>query len=497
MTNTLRRFCLATLTLASIVVAGVGTTYAAEKYSLVIQGGRVIDPASRLDGERDVGISNGRIAAISKAPLAGDRVIDATNLIVAPGFVDLHSHAQTPLGQRYQVRDGVTTALELEAGAYPVGAVGNKIADQALINFGASAGYFAMRIKVLEGKDQPYLFFGERRFHFNGAGFKQAANPDQLEMLRRHLGLGLDQGGLGIGLLLDYMSNAVTSDELRMIFEVSAQRGAPVFAHIRRGVAGDPAGLVEVIDTARATGASVHICHMNANAMGAVDEFLGLIARARAEGIDVTAEAYPYNAGSTQLSAEVFDRDWQKIFGISYEDVQWAETGEYFTEALWHDYRERFPNGTIIHHYGKEPWTRKALTTPGVLVASDAMPVFSEAVKAHPRGMGTFTRILGRYVREEGLLELSEALARMSFLPAERMASVAPAFNRKGRLQVGADADVVVFDPRTVSDRATYTEPFKPSRGIEAVIVNGEIVVQGGEIQEGVYPGRYLTGDGR
>ncbi len=464
-------------------------------YDAAIVGGLVIDPAGTIDGQYNVGVIDGKIAVVTEQELSARNVINAEGNIVTAGFIDLHSHAQTPLGQRFQALDGVTTALDLEAGAYPVGAVGNKISGEPLINFGASVSYASVRTKVVEDRDVPYLFFGDIRASFDAPGFNARLTPQQIIATRRHLHLGLDQGGIGIGVLLDYMSAAVSDAEMQMLFEVAAERKAPLFIHIRRGFAGDPAGLIEVIELARSASAAVHVCHLNASAMGGIDAFLELIARARQDGIDVTSESYPYNAGSTSIGAEVFGRDWQKVFAISYEDVQVAATGERLTEARWRELRETAPGTSIIHHYGREPWTQRSIAASGAMVGSDAMPVFSEAVKAHPRGMGTFTRVLGRYVREEKLLSIGEALAKMSYLPAKRLETIAPRFANKGRLQPGADADLVVFDPTTVTDRATYANPFQAPAGISLVMVNGQVVVRDGKI-EPTYPGRILIGGG-
>lgn len=465
-------------------------------YDLVILGGRVIDPASGFDGIRSVGITAGTISIIDEKPLQGRVVIDAAGKIVTAGFIDLHSHAQTQLGQKYQVLDGVTTALDLEAGAHPVAAVGNNIADRPLINFGASANYAAMRSKVLTNSDNPYIFFGDRRLSFEDPAFTESLNSDQIESVMRHVRLGLDQGGIGIGLLLDYMSDAVSNAELEALFKVAAERKAPIFIHIRRGVAGDPSGLIDVIELAKTTGAPIHICHLSANAMSGIEQFLQLFHSAIEDGVDISAESYPYNAGSASIGAQVFNKDWQKIFGISYADVQLAESGKYFDQQSWDALRKTNPGATIIHHYGREDWTQLALKAPAMIIGSDAMPVFSESVKSHPRGMGTFSRVLSEYVRKNKTLELQEALAKMSYLPAARLSQVAPKFENKGRIQVGADGDIVIFDANTITDQATYTEPYQAPKGISWVVINGEVIVQDGKIADDTFPGRIIMGGG-
>jgi N-acyl-D-aspartate/D-glutamate deacylase len=480
------------------------------RFDLVIQGGRVMDPASGLDALRDVGIKDARIVAISETPLEGAQMLDARGRVVTPGFIDLHTHSPNPLGQRYQLLDGVTTALELEAGAGSLDGLEEALGGRARIHYGASVAWGSARLEALLGIRQAHLLSGRPRpIGWRGAWtvlrllmggsaeavFTRRADPEERGRMRALIEAGLDAGGFGIGLPLDYFSEAVDDDELRMVFEIAADRDTIVFAHVRRGVNGDPSGLREALQMARETGAALHVCHITHNAMRNVDLFLDEIRAARAEGIDVTTEILPYNAGSAPISSAVFGRDWRTIFDIDYSDVEWAATGMRFDEATWAEYREKFPEGPVVHHYLKEEWTRRALAEPGVIVVSDLLPMLDESILVAPHN-GAFSRVLGRYVREAGVLDLQTALARMTAEPADRLAVFYPLFARKGRVQVGADADLTVFDPTTILDRATYGDPFQPSAGIEHVVVAGRIAVRDGVLAEDIYAGELLRAQG-
>ncbi|TNE57094.1 MAG: D-glutamate deacylase [Alphaproteobacteria bacterium] len=460
-------------------------------FDIVIQNGRVIDPESGLDGLRNIGIVEGKILAITDQPMAGQTIIDADGMIVAPGFIDLHSHTPTPLGQYYQVLDGVTTALELEAGAYPVEAIKSFTDNKAVINYGASVSHLAIRLLVKQNIVKPHLL---SNIDFAAAlpSATQPATPQEIDEMRMHIERGLSEGGLGIGLLLDYISEAVSEDELEMIFSAAAAHEAPVFVHIRRGLPGDTTGLLEIVEAARKYGTPVHICHLNASAMGGTSQFLSIINKARASGVDITTEAYPWNAGSTSISAAVFDKDWQAIFDIDYGDIEWPETGERFTEQTWNEYREKFPNGTVIHHYGREAWTGLAMTAKDVIIASDAMPLVNPNQRVHPRGIGTFSKALGKYFTSDPALV--EGLRKMTLLPALRLQSIAPRFERKGRIQIGMDADITIFDPSAIGAVATYRSPLQASKGITYVLVGGKLVVNQGQVIEDVYPGEMILG---
>jgi dihydroorotase len=215
-------------------------------------------------------------------------------------------------------------------------------------------------------------------------------------------------------------------------------------------------------------------------------DLIAMVEGARRHGLDVTTECYPYTAGSTALQSAVFDPGWQEAMGITYKDIQWAETGERLTAETFEKYRKQ--GGIVVIHSIPEEAARAAVSNPIVMIASDGMMI--TGAKVHPRGQGTFSRVLGHYVRDEKALDLMTALRKMTLMPAQRLEKRAPAFQNKGRIRIGSDADITVFDAGRVIDKATYDDPLEYSEGIQFVLVNGVPVVKDGRLIESVFPGR-------
>jgi N-acyl-D-aspartate/D-glutamate deacylase len=215
-------------------------------------------------------------------------------------------------------------------------------------------------------------------------------------------------------------------------------------------------------------------------------QLIAMVEGAQQRGLDVTTECYPYTAASTSLQSAIFDPGWQQRMGINYQDVQWTATGERLTAETFEKYRKQ--GGVVVIHMIPEEAARTAVANPIVMIGSDGMPITGP--KVHPRGQGTFSRVLGHYVREEKALDLMTALRKMTLMPAQRLEKRAPVFKDKGRIRVGADADITVFDAGRVIDRATYEEPLRASEGIQFVLVNGVPVVKDGQLVDGVFPGR-------
>ncbi|MDC0598673.1 amidohydrolase family protein [Gammaproteobacteria bacterium] len=443
-----------------------------DTYDLVINNGRVIDPETQLDEIRSIGIKRGEIIEISLTALEGTRIIDANGLVVSPGFIDLHAHGQSKESNRFQVHDGVTTALELELGTPVLERWLNSKKGGGIINYGASVSHLYARTAASSS-------------FVNRTSPNEALEPEQIIEMGEIIDEELNAGGIGIGLAIGYVPGA-SSEEIYQVFEKGAEESVPVFVHLRNP---DISSIEEVIDYARMTGSSLHIMHINSMALGEIDLALDLIEQAKNSGLDITTEMYPYTAGSTFIETAIFDDGWQERFNISYEDLQWQDTGERLTEQSFNEYRQL--GGAVILHMMREEWLEKSLVDENTLIASDGMQY---APGAHPRSAGTFSRVLGKYVREQNILTLNEALRKMTLMPAQRLESIVPLAAKKGRIQVGMDADITIFNPKTILDQATFEEGLKYSIGVEFVIVNGVLVVDGGETVENVFPGEPLLG---
>ena len=455
----------AVLAFASVMAAGgIGCSRApASTYDLVIANGRVIDPATRLDAVRHVGIGHGKVEAVSDAPLHGTRAIDATGLIVAPGFIDLHEHGQQEEAYRLMVRDGVTSAFELEVGTADVADWYEARRAGQIVNYGVSIGHIPVRMQVLGDPGTGLVPAG-----IGGSG---TATEAQLLEMETKLRRGLAEGAVAVGFGSAYTPGASMA-EIERMFRVAAAAGASAHIHIRGGLA----GLRETTAAAKAAGVPLQIVHVNSVGNDEIAGFLAAIQAARDAGQDVTTEAYPYGAGMTEIQSALFD-DWESWPDDRFARHQLVSTGERLTRATFAQARKA--GGTIIVHSRSEAQTRAAIVSPLSMIASDG---FIEHGRGHPRTSGTYAKVLGRYVREEHAIDLMDAIRRMTLAPAQRLEARVPAMKDRGRIRVGADADLTIFDPATVIDRATYEDATIPSAGIPYVIVNGQLVVDGGQL---------------
>jgi N-acyl-D-aspartate/D-glutamate deacylase len=414
----------------------------------------------------------------------------------------LHAHGQSQASNEYQAHDGVTTALELEAGIPNLRAWLASKEGNSLINYGASVSHNTARIAVMD-EYAPKLARLNELIETYGEGWPEvqqyqiqeidpadyeSLDSSQIQAMNELILEELNAGGIGIGLLVGYLPGA-TQDEIYRLFESAAEVSAPIFAHVR-----DPGivGIQEVMANAITLGTPLHIVHINSMALGDITLAIDLVEAAQNKGFDVTTEMYPYTAASTYIQSSLFDEGWQERFNIGYEDLQWVATGERLNRETFARYRET--GGALILYMMQESWIESGLRRQSTMIASDGMPY---APGAHPRSAGTFARVLGKYVREENIMSLSQAINKMTLMPAQRLETFVPAASRKGRIQIGADADITLFDPATVIDKASFENGLQFSEGMRYVLVNGILVIDDGETVDGVAPGEALTGSYR
>lgn len=469
--NTVGSILLALIVLA--VPLSLPLSVSAQDFDLVLKGGRVMDPESGLDAVCDLGIAEGKVRAISESPLKGREIIDASGLVVAPGFIDLHQHAQDDETYRLKVRDGVTAALELEVGTDDIDRWYREREGKLPIHYGVSIGHIKVRMRVM-GDFPSFLPRSDSK------AATAEASPEQIEKMKAGIARGLDAGAPAVGFGIMY-TPAASHFEILEMFRVAGSYRASCHVHLRdrREHTIESAG--EVIAASALSGAPLQIVHLQAIAGPATPKLLQMVTDAQAKGLDVTAEVYPYTAGMTDIKSVIFADGWRESFDLDYTDLQWGATGERLTQETFQKYRKT--GGLVIVYSNPESTVIEGLRHPTAMIASDGL-------KGHPRNAGTYARVLGHYVREKGDLDLMTALRKITLMPAQRLEGRVPAMKHKGRVNVGADADLTLFDPETVIDKATFTEPEVPSEGIPFVLVGGTFVVRDGEIIEGILPGK-------
>ncbi len=489
-------------------------------WDIVLRGGRVIDPESGLDAVRDVAVAAGRVAEIGTGLGPARAEFDVAGLVVTAGFVDLHSHVSDIAGLWLQACDGVTTALELEAGVSPVAAAYRGAAAQGRpVNYGFATSWALARMEAVAGVALDGTLATFLANISSPAWQRQAAAAEITAMLAR-LSADLADGALGIGVLLGYAPGTDPAEYLQ-VAGLAAEAGLPTFTHARDLIEIAPDAVIdgaeEIVRAAGQTGAAMHYCHVNSTSQRHIDRVLDLVGRAQAAGARITTEAYPYGSGMTGIGAAFLAPERLGARGLSPSSLTYAPTGERIASAdRLRELRQADPGGLaiIVLLDEDDPADRRllmrSLTFPGAIVASDAMPLtwtgpahdplswpLPETAITHPRTAGTFSRALRLLTRDGGPLSLSQALSKCSLQSARQLQDRVPAMRSKGRLRSGSDADIVVLDPVTISDQATYTNSTRPSTGIRHVLVNGTFVVRDGDIVTDARPGRPLRASPR
>ena len=478
------------------------------QYDTLIRNGQVIDGTGAPARRADVAVASGRIAAVGTVEGEAARDIDATGLVVAPGFIDVHSHDDIALlnnpGLDFKAAQGVTTVVcgNCGAGAAP--------ANDRLQQFYArglegilgpisdftwqSLGEFYQAVRAARPAVNAAFLVPHGVLRVTAMGWeRRAPSGDELATMKEHLAEGMDNGAIGLSTGLMYRPGAYAeTEELIALARVAARFGGLYVSHIRNEGAGLLDSVREAIRIGEEAELPVQISHHKASGRanwGLTEQSLSIIEEARARGLDVTIDAYPYSAASTALAALV--TRGQLVRGLAPNDILVASVkhqhqyeGKRLDEvaammdlpvddAIQRLLREEENTVVAVMFIMEEGDVRRVLQHPTCMIGSDGIP--SPTGKPHPRLYGTFPRVLGHYVREEGLFSLEEAVRRMTSLPADKFRLA-----DRGRIAEGAWADLTIFDPERIADTATYDDPRRYPSGIAHVFVNGEPVVTGG-----------------
>ena len=487
-----------------------------EDLDLVILNGRVMDPESKLDAQRNVGVKDGKIVAVTEQAIKGSETIDAKGHVVAPGFIDTHHHnVLTPFGQKLALRDGITTPLELEGGVMPVGEWYDSMEGKSQTNYGATAGVMGARETVLNPKfksivgasmndlDQPKITGATMNWS------TKVATDAEIEKVLALVEQGVKEGALGVGLTTGYMVDGITSRETYGVQAIAGKYGLLLGLHGRfsgqdQGASG-MLGTDEQLAAVLAGGGGLIVQHMTAQCLALTPYCQEMIDKAYAKGHQVVSEIYPYSYGATIVGADYLHPDnYKNNMGHDYGDIVEIATMKPLTKARYEKLVKAAPFTNVTFKNATEETVAQALKHPTSLVGSDAFPYAMksdgsfvkdwdtpyDAVNGHPRGAGTHAVVL-QMVREKNLMPLMLAISKMTYMPAKFMQdNGVPQMAHKGRLQVGADADITVFDPDTVKQVATPANGGLPSTGIPYVVVNGTVVVKDSKVLKDVYPGR-------
>jgi hypothetical protein len=429
-------------------------------FDVVVQGGRVIDPESGYDNVADVGIDGGTVTAIAEATLQGRTVIDGGGLVVSPGWIDILSYEPNEYGIWFKIADGVTSNLGLhglQARAADFFDVWGSDTKRPPTHYGGAFSDPWTRSQLGLGVDDP----------------ASAAQIDQLVAMCEEDLLG---GYIAVDFEPEY-TPGVTFDEIKALAEVAEAHDVPATFHARYSDDVAPGtnadALAEVLRVAEETGAHVHVEHIiSTGGTYTMKQSLATLEAARANGVNVTACTYPYDFWATYLASARFNDGWQERFHISYEDLVIVGTGERLTASSFKSHQAK--NELTAAYAIPESDVRDALSAKWVMLGSDA--ILEPGNRNHPRSTGCFSRAIGRYPREFKTLSLTSALAKATILPAKLLERGAPAMRRKGRLQLGADADLTIFDPETLADQSTVVAPGVESVGIRYVLVAGQVV---------------------
>ena len=458
---------------ASLLIPGV---ISAEEYDLVILNGRVMDPESQLDAVRNVGVKDGKIAAITEQDISGKETIDASGHVVSPGFIDGHVHTvDMPLGQRLVLRDGVTTALDLEVGAMPVSRWYDRMEGKSQTNYGASVSVMAARAETFDPGYLKRTSGGTGHDMFSGTVsltpkiYSKVPDDQEITNILGLIEQGLKEGGLGIGPPTGYMMDGFTSQELTGAQRLVGKYGRFSHVHTRFSSQMPPtSGILafqEVMASAGQFGGGVIIAHFTAQSLNLTESVMEYVDELRSAGVPVVLEVYPYNFGGAGngVQADYLRPDnYQRNMGRTYSDIIDTATGKPLTKETYDSLIKTDPTHGVLFYNATQEDMLKGVGHPDVLIGCDCFPMQNskgefqedfdtpfESIRTHPRTAGAHAKVL-RLTREKKVdLSLMQAISKMSYQYADFLANngVAQMAN-KGRIKEGADADITVLTPK-------------------------------------------------
>ncbi|KXX67621.1 amidohydrolase family protein [Flammeovirga sp. SJP92] len=516
--NTLKSIAFVALFLLFIGCDDAGNTkQKTTGFDVVILNGRVMDPETDFDEIRNVGIKDGQIEIITLENISGKDTIDATGHVVAPGFIDIHSHiSDVPFGQKISLRDGVTTPLDMEAGAYPVDSWYGKLEGKSQTNYGATVSAAGIREQMAnphyDTKTSSVLldaFDPHSCSHLDMHFTSWRPNDAEIDTMEQMMEEGLSQGAIGIGAVTGYMTKGTTSRETMMWQRLMGKHNLATVLHGRFSSQNPPAtgilGTQEMLASQAAYGGGLYVCHIHQQALNLTPYILDLVETCREKGQDAVAAIYPYWQGSTIAGADYLKpENYQENMGRHFDDIIEVATMKHLTKERYEELMKTNPGTSVIFGGVEEQVMLKALADPRTMVESDAVPLTITAtgnlaldwdtpyenLQGHPRGAGTHAKVL-RLVREQNLMPLMLAISKMSYMQAQFLEDNGlDVMATKGRIQEGMDADITIFHPDQVKDNATFEQGGLPSTGIPYVLVNGTIIVKDSKVQKGVYPGK-------
>jgi len=512
----LRKEILASILVMAAALSALPACAQDQKYDLVILNGRVMDPETNLDAVRNVGVKDGKITAVTTDTIAGAESIDARGHVVAPGFLDTHNHnVLTPFGQKLALRDGVTTPMELENGVLPVDMWYTSMEGNSQTNYGATVSVMGARETTFNPKFQSINgatindleLPNQSHVDFNWS--VKVASNEEIEKILSLLEAGLKQGALGVGYTPGYMVSGVTTRETVGTQKLAGKYGRFVGVHGRFSSQQPPTsgllGTSEQVAAAAAHGGGVIVQHVTAQCLALSADCQKLIDDAYANGQQTIAEIYAYTYGGTIVAADyLHPENYQKNMGHDYGDIINLSNMQPLTKETYEELVKTAPNTNVTFENATKEDLFVALAHPTSIISSDSFPYVLksdgsfvqdwdtpyDAVNGHPRGAGTHARIL-RLVREENLMPLMLAISKMSYMQAKFLEeNGVPQMANKGRVKVGADADITIFDPDTVKDNSTPQMGGLPATGIPFVVVNGTIIVKDSIVLKDVFPGK-------